>query len=340
MTIPLAIAAGMFAARRRNTIADRSIVTLGLASSSIPEFVSGVTLQYLIGVKLGWFPVLALAPPGSGFLTQLNYLMLPALALVVVYFGYIARMTRAGTIQALDADYTRTAVMKGLGNRQVMRRHVMRNALQPTVSVIGDADRLPVQRPDRARADLQLPRARQPDLQRRRRRRTSRCSSAAVILVGIIYMLCTLVADLVIAWMNPRARLGRPERASVDDAWTCRLPGAVVGRPAFVEPTSRPRQRRSRSSARTVDAGAEAAARHPRRASARPAGSACRLLLRRPGFIIGSRHPAVLDRVRHRRRPDHAVRPAHTTSTSRATPPERRPPRWAPTSSAATCSRG
>ena len=64
LTIPIAIAAGMYAARRRNTIADRSIVTLGLASSSIPDFVSGVTLQYFIGVKLGWFPVLALAPPG------------------------------------------------------------------------------------------------------------------------------------------------------------------------------------------------------------------------------------------------------------------------------------
>ena len=137
LTVPIAIAAGMFAARRRNTIADRSIVTLGLASSSIPDFVSGVTLQYFIGVKLGWFPVLALAPPGSGFLTQLDYLTLPALALVVVYFGYIARMTRAGTMQALDADYTRTAVMKGLPRRRVTRRHVTRNALQPTVSVIG-----------------------------------------------------------------------------------------------------------------------------------------------------------------------------------------------------------
>ena len=127
----------MFAARRRNTIADRSIVTLGLASSSIPDFVSGVTLQYFIGVQLGWFPVLALAPEGSGILTQIDYLMLPALALVVVYFGYIARMTRAGTMQALDADYTRTAVMKGLPRRRVTRGHVMRNALQPTVSVIG-----------------------------------------------------------------------------------------------------------------------------------------------------------------------------------------------------------
>ncbi len=70
-------------------------------------------------------------------MTELSYLTLPAMALAIVYFGYIARMTRAGTIQALDADYTRTATMKGLTDRQVMRRHVLRNGLQPTISVVG-----------------------------------------------------------------------------------------------------------------------------------------------------------------------------------------------------------
>jgi peptide/nickel transport system permease protein len=206
MTVPLAIAAGMFAARRRNTLADRSIVTLGLASSSIPDFVSGVTLQFLIGVKLGWFHVLALPPPGASPITQIDYLMLPALALVVVYFGYIARMTRAGTIQALDADYTRTAVMKGLGNRRVMRRHVMRNALQPTVSVVaiqigylfGGLVALEKIFNYPGLGLLIYNAASKSDLG---------LLSAAVILVGIIYMVCTLIADLVIAWMNPRARL-------------------------------------------------------------------------------------------------------------------------------------
>jgi peptide/nickel transport system permease protein len=206
MTIPLAIAAGTYAARKRNTIADRSIVTVGVASSSIPDFVSGVILQYLLGVKLGWFPVLALAPDGSGILTQLDYLMLPALALVIVYFGYIARMTRAGTIQALDADYTRTAVMKGLSRRQVNRGHVMRNALQPTVSVIGVqigyilssliALELIFNYPGLGTLIREAAGAQDfPVL------------VAAVILVGLIYMVCTLLADLVIAWMNPRARL-------------------------------------------------------------------------------------------------------------------------------------
>ena len=67
--MPLAIAAGFFAARRRNTLADRTVVTLGLASSSIPEFVSGVTLQYLLGVKLGWFPAAGAGAAGSSLLT-------------------------------------------------------------------------------------------------------------------------------------------------------------------------------------------------------------------------------------------------------------------------------
>jgi peptide/nickel transport system permease protein len=206
MTIPLAISAGMFAARRRNTLADRAIVTTGLASSSIPDFVSGVILQYLLGVKLGWFPVLALAPQGSGILTQIDYLMLPALALVVVYFGYIARMTRAGTIQALDADYTRTAVMKGLSRRQVSRSHVMRNALQPTVSVIG----VQIGYVFSSLIALELI-FNYPGLGTLIRDAAAAKDFpvliASVILVGIIYMICTLLADLVIAWMNPRARL-------------------------------------------------------------------------------------------------------------------------------------
>lgn len=206
MTVPLAISAGFFAARRRNTLADRTVVTLGLASSSIPDFVSGVTLQYILGVKLGWFPVLALAPADAGPLTTIDHLMLPALAIVCVYFGYIARMTRAGTIQALDADYSRTAVMKGLGRRSMMRRHVTRNALQPTVSVIG------IQIGYMFAGLVALERIfNYPGLGNLIYQASSKKDfpllTAAVIVVGIIYMLCTLAADLTIAWMNPRARM-------------------------------------------------------------------------------------------------------------------------------------
>ena len=207
LTIPLSIAAGVFAARRKDRLADRGVVTLGLASSSIPDFVSSVILQATIGVGLGWFHVVGRAPAGSSIATQLSYLTLPALALVITYFGYIARMTRAGVIGALDADFTRTAVMKGLSNRQVLRRHVLRNGLQPTVSVIGVqigyvlgslvAIELVFNYPGLGVTILNA--ASQKDLP---------VLQGGVLLVAIVYMLATLSADLVLAWMNPRARLG------------------------------------------------------------------------------------------------------------------------------------
>ena len=62
----------------------------------------------------------ATAPAGAGLFTQVEYLLLPSFALVAVLFGYIARITRAGVIEAIDADYTRTAYLKGLTQRQVV----------------------------------------------------------------------------------------------------------------------------------------------------------------------------------------------------------------------------
>jgi peptide/nickel transport system permease protein len=207
LTIPLSVAGGILAARRKDTLVDRSIVTLGLASSSIPDFVSGVVLQYVIGVKLGWLPALATAPAGANIFTQMYHQLLPALAIVVVYFGYIARMTRAGTIQALSSDYTRTAYMKGLTNRQVISRHVLRNALQPTVAVIGTQIgylfggliALEIIFNYQGLGNLIFNAATIQDFP---------LLQAGVVLVAIIFMFCTLAADLIIAWMNPRARIG------------------------------------------------------------------------------------------------------------------------------------
>ena len=102
----------------------------------IPEFVSGIILIVVFGVALKWLPVEATAPPGSGFFTQLKYLILPAIPLVLVLFGYIARMARAGTVEALDSDYARTATLKGLPRGVMIRRHVLRNSLLPTITVI------------------------------------------------------------------------------------------------------------------------------------------------------------------------------------------------------------
>src|SRR5690606_16393283 len=74
-------------------------------------------------------------PPGASIPTQLRHFLLPAVTLVIVLFGYLARMARAGTIEAAGSDYTRTATLKGLPRRRVLTRHVLRNGLIPTLTV-------------------------------------------------------------------------------------------------------------------------------------------------------------------------------------------------------------
>jgi peptide/nickel transport system permease protein len=206
ITIPLSIAAGLYAARRRDRKVDRAIVLLGVTSSSIPEFITGTILVVVVGVQLGWLPVLATAPPNADVITQIRYLLMPAIAMAIVYFGYIARMTRAGTIDVLQSDYTRTATMKGLTTSQTMRHHVLRNALVPTVAVIavqigylfGGIIAVEKIFNYNGMGATMLFAAQHKDLP---------MLTAGVIVIGIVYMLATLTADLITAWMNPRIRL-------------------------------------------------------------------------------------------------------------------------------------
>ncbi len=122
---------------RRDGIVDRVISIASLSLTVVPEFVSGVVLIVLFAVTIKIFPVAADPPPGSGPLTKIWYLILPAIPLMFVELGYIARMARAGMIAALDTAYVRTATLKGLPRRRVIMTHALRNALAPTVAVIG-----------------------------------------------------------------------------------------------------------------------------------------------------------------------------------------------------------
>jgi peptide/nickel transport system permease protein len=206
ITIPVSILAGIFAARRQDKFSDRAIVTTGLATSSIPEFVTAAFLLSLFAVKLGFGKAFANPPDGTSLFGQLEYLLLPALAMAIAYFGYIARMTRAGVITALHADYTRTATMKGLSSKQVMRRHVLRNALAPTITVIsvqigylfGGIIGVEKVFNYAGLGSTMLSAVGKKDIP---------VLQGAVLLVGIIYMLSTLLADLLIAFLNPRVRL-------------------------------------------------------------------------------------------------------------------------------------
>ncbi|RTL93278.1 MAG: ABC transporter permease, partial [Hyphomicrobiales bacterium] len=134
--VPLGVGAGIVAGLNRGRLADRLIVLAGISFGIVPDFVSGLLLLLVFGLWLNWLPITGVAPEGAGFWTSGYYLILPALPLVLNLVGYLARMTRAGVIEALAADYTRTATLKGLDRRQVIVRHVLPNALTPTIAVL------------------------------------------------------------------------------------------------------------------------------------------------------------------------------------------------------------
>ena len=137
LIVPISVTGGVVAALNRGKAIDRIITVGGLSAAVIPEFVWAVTFVLVFGVTLEWFPVTAFPDdPAAGFLDYVWHLLLPSIALLLVLFGYIARIARAGVIEALESDYMRTAVLKGMTRRAAIWRHVMRNAMLPTIAVI------------------------------------------------------------------------------------------------------------------------------------------------------------------------------------------------------------
>jgi peptide/nickel transport system permease protein len=207
IVVPLGIAGGVLAALRVGRGTDRAISVTGLSLASVPEFVSGIVLIVIFGVELKWLPVTASAGAGASALSQLRHLILPAIPLVFVLFGYIARMARAGTIEALNSDYTRTAVLKGLPQATVLRRHVLRNSLLPTITVIATqtgyliGGLVVVETLFNYQGIGNL-------IYRAAVAKDFPMMEAGILVIGVVYVVATLGADLLLTLLNPRLRIG------------------------------------------------------------------------------------------------------------------------------------
>jgi peptide/nickel transport system permease protein len=205
--VPLGILGGVVAALNAGRPVDRIISLTGLSAATVPEFVSGIVLIVIFSVGLKLLPSTAAAPAGSSFLTQLRYLILPAVPLIFVLFGYIARMARAGTIEALESDYVRTATLKGLRRQAVIWRHVLRNSLLPTITVIatqtgyliGGLVVVETLFNYQGIGNLIFQAATSKDFP---------MLEAGVLTVGVVYMVATLIADVLTTQLNPRLRTG------------------------------------------------------------------------------------------------------------------------------------
>jgi peptide/nickel transport system permease protein len=216
IAVPLAIGLGVIAGLNRDKAVDNVISIGSLSFVGLPEFVTGLVLIQLFAFTINdWLddifgvrPFLANSSiqPDSTFREALPALILPAITATLVLLAYIARLTRAGVVEELKQPYVRTAVLKGLPRRVVVTKHVLRNALLPTITVIAISigwlisglivienvfnypglGRLMVFAIDRR--DL-------PTLQ------------AITMITVLVFALANLTADLLYTWLNPRVRL-------------------------------------------------------------------------------------------------------------------------------------
>lgn len=207
LSVPLSVALGTLAGLRENRRADAAISVGALAIVGLPEFVTSLVLIAVFAKWLGWFPATSSAPNPGDPGDWLRNLMLPAVAASFVLIAYIVRMTRAGVIEELKKPYVRTAALKGLPQRVVIVRHVLRNALLPTITIIAlsfgwlvgglvvienvfnypGLGRLMTTAVERK--DIPL-------------------LQASVMTVIFVFALANLIADLLYSLLNPRIRFG------------------------------------------------------------------------------------------------------------------------------------
>jgi peptide/nickel transport system permease protein len=158
MYVPIGVILGVIAARSAGGISDAMTRLFAILGVSVPVFWAALLLQLAFYRNLRWFPSggrlgIELAPPptitnfylvdsllagnGAVFLSALHHIALPAATLALANIALVTRMTRSSVLEVLHADYIRTARAKGLGEWVVLRRHALRNALVPVVTVIG-----------------------------------------------------------------------------------------------------------------------------------------------------------------------------------------------------------
>jgi peptide/nickel transport system permease protein len=226
IAVLIGIPLGFFTAKRNGTIWDRGGLVVSLIGVSIPIFFLALILKYIFAVRLGWLPsvgrqdVLITAKHPTSFYVldgivtgnwnaawdAIKHLILPAVALASIPLAIIARITRASVLDVQNEDYVRTARAKGLPQRIVDRRHVMRNAMLPVSTIIGLQVGLLLSGAILTETVFAFP-GLGTWIQAAIENRDYPVLQGGILFVGIIVVLVNLVVDLSYGLLNPRIRL-------------------------------------------------------------------------------------------------------------------------------------
>ncbi|HSB81863.1 MAG TPA: ABC transporter permease [Candidatus Methylomirabilis sp.] len=205
VAVGLGIPAGVISATRFGSLADQGFMSLALLGVSMPEFWLGLNLIFFVAVKLGWFPVAGYVPLGTSWLATLRYLAMPAFCLGFVQSALIARMTRAVMLDVLSQDYIRTGHAKGLSQRRVVCRHALKNALIPTLTVIGISFAILMGGTIVIETVFNIPGVGRLLIQSVLRRDYPVIQGVVLLIAGA-YVLINLLVDVAYAYLDPRIK--------------------------------------------------------------------------------------------------------------------------------------
>jgi peptide/nickel transport system permease protein len=206
--IPVALALGVLAGIRPDRFADHAISWLSLVFISVPEFVTGTLLAVVFAGALKLVPPVSLVPPGTSPFDNLAILVLPVLTLVLASLAYTVRMLRASVIEVMRAEYVEMARLNGLKESRVILKHVLRNALAPTIQVTALTVSWIVGGVIIVEAVFQYPGIGQALVESVAARDIPVVQSVA-LLIAAFYIVLNIVADLLVVLVIPRLRTGQ-----------------------------------------------------------------------------------------------------------------------------------
>jgi peptide/nickel transport system permease protein len=136
ISIPIAIVLGLIAGLNEGKSIDRILTLGGTVTAASPDFATGLLLIMTFALWLGWVPGASVFLSDTAIFKDPRLLILPIATACLVEIGYVLRMTRASVVEVMNSGYVRTAILKGLTHRQIVTRHVLRNAMMAPITVI------------------------------------------------------------------------------------------------------------------------------------------------------------------------------------------------------------
>lgn len=206
------VALGAFAARRAYSAVDNIISTLGLVFYAMPSFFLALLLVLLFSVKLNWLPVGGIRDIGAFhtgwrlWLDIATHLLMPTLALSLIYLAFYMRLMRTSVLEVMDLDFVRTARAKGAGSSRLMFHHIMRNALLPVITLLGLQISTVLGGSVVIETIFSLPGLGQLAYTSVVKRDLNTLMGI-IFLCSIIVVVVNILTDLVYAWLDPRIEL-------------------------------------------------------------------------------------------------------------------------------------